>query len=145
VNAFTRALAALATLTLLSVDDIEAQRKADMITIKREDQNQACQSGPANPAHRKPCSIDPVEWALYNESQNRTLAALSGMPAPEPGVLELAPYEIEIRVVESDPLGELILAVQRAAAELEGQGEKSDRVATQLITALARFSAGGRP
>jgi hypothetical protein len=142
VNAFTRALAALATLTLLSVDDIEAPRKATMtITISKADQNQACQSGPVNLAHRKPCGIDPVEWARYNASQNRTLAELSGLPAPEPGVLELAPYEVEVRTRIPGPLDELLGAVNRAAGELQHGGARENRIAVQLLTAAARFEA----
>ena len=123
MNTITRALAALATITLLSVDDIEERQNVD-----------------------KPKNISAVDWALYNQHAAKTLAEISGMPAPEPGVLDLAPYEIEMRVLHDDPIDELILAVQRAAAELEGQGEKSDRIAAQLITALARFSTEtGRP
>jgi hypothetical protein len=116
VNAFTRALAALATITLLSVDDIEAPRKADM---------------------DRPNNISAVDWAPYNQRANRTLAELSGLPAPEPGVLELAPYEVRVE----SPLGELLTAVRRAASELEGTSEKGDRVSLQLLTALARFHA----
>lgn len=47
--------------------------------------------------------------------------------------------EFEIRVECSGPLNDLMHAVSRAASELEGQGAKSDRVAEQLLTALARF------
>lgn len=36
---------------------------------------------------------------------------------------------------------DLGLAIRRAASDLENQGEKSDRIATQLLTALARFHA----
>lgn len=114
MNAFTRALAALATITLLSVDDIEAPRKADMITIKRDDQNQSCSNHAPNPE-------------------------LSGMPAPEPGVLELEPYEVRTRI--PGPLDELLRAVNRAAGELQYGGARENRIALQLLTATARFHA----
>lgn len=131
MNAFTRALAALATITLLSVDDIEAERQPMTITIPKEDQEQRCQE--------RPRGIDPADWARYNERQSRTLATLSGMPAPEPGVLELAPYE-------AGPIHDLLTAVRRAASELEGTSEKGDRVSLQLLTALARYhSETGTP
>lgn len=48
-------------------------------------------------------------------------------------------HEIAIRVECSGPLNDLMHAVSRAASELEGQGEKSDRIAAQLLTALAVF------
>ena len=58
--------------------------------------------------------------------------------------LELTPYEVSIE--DASPLTDLVQAVRRAASELEGQGEKSDRIAMQLLTALARFAAEtGRP
>ena len=41
------------------------------------------------------------------------------------------------------PLGYLILAVQRAADDLHGQGARSDRIALQLLTALARYHDEG--
>jgi hypothetical protein len=116
VNTTIRAIAALATITLLSVDDVEG-RKADMNESKQE----------------KPRGIDPVPWAEYNASQSRTLAEISGLPPPEPVVFELAPYEA------GDPLGDLLLAMDRAASELHGSSPKGDRIAQQLIEARARF------
>lgn len=49
--------------------------------------------------------------------------------------------------IDFDPaLTELIDKVRTAASELEGQGAKSDRIATQLLTALATFHRTvGRP
>ncbi|HLT18670.1 MAG TPA: hypothetical protein VKZ96_04355 [Thermomicrobiales bacterium] len=51
----------------------------------------------------------------------------------EEPTLELAPHEV------GSPVRELLTAVERAASELHGQGAKSDRIALQLLTALARF------
>jgi hypothetical protein len=113
MSLITRALAALATITLLSVDDVEAG-KAEM---------------------NRPNNISALDWARYNESQARTLAQLSGLPPAEPGVLELAPYEVRT----DTPIGDLTKAVERAASELHGQGPKSDRIALQLLAALGRF------
>jgi hypothetical protein len=49
--------------------------------------------------------------------------------------------EIAIEVVELPPaVDDLTLAVRRAASELHGLSEKSDRIAEQLYAALARFS-----
>jgi hypothetical protein len=121
VNTITRALAALATVALLSVDDIET--KGTTMTMS------------------KPVSLDPVEWARWNESQARTMAALSGLPEPEPGVLDIAPYEINPRAVAAEPLAELLTSVRRAADELHGTSAKGDRIALQLVNAMARFHA----
>lgn len=38
------------------------------------------------------------------------------------------------------PVQHLLTDIRAAASELEGQGEKSDRIATQLLTALAKFA-----
>ena len=85
----------------------------------------------------KPNGIDPVEWARYNERMQRTLTMLSRMDHSE---VPLERYAVE--VVELPPaIQDLTLAVRRAAGELEGQGERSDRIATQLLTALARFAS----
>jgi len=46
---------------------------------------------------------------------------------------------IAIRIELDEPLQSLLVAVQRAASELEGQGAKSDRISQQLYTALAVF------
>jgi uncharacterized protein YoxC len=53
--------------------------------------------------------------------------------------LALEPYAVE--VVELPPaVQDLTLAVRRAASELHGTSEKGDRIALQLVTALARFA-----
>ena len=53
----------------------------------------------------------------------------------------------ELELIEiTSPVDSLIEAVRQAAGELEGQGEKSDRIAQQLITARAKFALEtGRP
>lgn len=106
-----------------------------MITIRESDQGQCCQSGDHNPTHRNPCSpprgIDPVEWAQYNASSNRTLAELSKIPEP--------PESFTIRVEVTGPMSDLLAAVRRAATDLEGSSPLGDRVSLQLLTALARF------
>jgi hypothetical protein len=106
------------------------------ITISRADQGQSCQSSAPNPNHRKPCGIDPVEWAHYNASQARSLAEISGLPPSEAGVLDSEMYE-----TAQGPLDDLLRAVRRAASELERTSEKGDRVSLQLLTAMARFHA----
>jgi len=57
-------------------------------------------------------------------------------PAPEPGVLNLAPYE-----VLSGPRDDLLALVRRAAGELKGTSELGDRVSARLLTAAARYEA----
>lgn len=53
--------------------------------------------------------------------------------------LLLEPYAVE--VVELPPaVTDLTLAVRRAASELHGTSEKADRIALQLLTALAHFA-----
>ncbi len=53
---------------------------------------------------------------------------------------------LSVRVDLDPALTELIDHVRAAASALEGQGAKSDRIATQLLTALARFHLRvGRP
>jgi outer membrane murein-binding lipoprotein Lpp len=53
---------------------------------------------------------------------------------------ELQLEEIAIQVVELPAaFADLEVCINRAASELEGQGEKSNRIARQLLTALARF------
>lgn len=57
-----------------------------------------------------------------------------GIEAPE---IELE--EIAIRVEMDEPLKSLMASIRQAASELEGQGEKSDRIAEQLLGALGKF------
>ncbi len=52
---------------------------------------------------------------------------------PDPDIEELA-----IEVTEyPDSVRDLLIAVRRAASELEGTSEKADRIALQLLTAAA--------
>jgi hypothetical protein len=56
-----------------------------------------------------------------------------------------APDEIELVEITS-PVDSLLESVRLAASELEQQGEKSNRIATQLLTALSKFAREtGRP
>jgi len=86
----------------------------------------------------EPNNVNPEDWARFNEHTARQAA--SHMSITEQALC-LEPYEIEIRELPDFELEDLFLAVRRAASELEGQGEKSDRIATQLLTALGRFEA----
>jgi hypothetical protein len=92
----------------------------------------------------KPKTIDPNSWAEFNQAIARSIA---DVPQPifmtnkgdwEPLELTVEPYEIRVEV--NGPLNELVLAINRAVSDLEGQGERSDRVARQLLTALALFA-----
>jgi hypothetical protein len=70
----------------------------------------------------KPNNICPEAWARFNEQLPRLC-------------------DIAIEVVELPPaVDDLTLAVRRAASELHGLSEKSDRIAEQLYAALARFA-----
>lgn len=84
----------------------------------------------------KPKTIDPFAWAQFNQAIAMNLANAMQLPEPE---LQLEQYEI--RIEETGPLNELFRSIRRAVGELEGQGEKSDRIALQLLTAMARFAA----
>jgi hypothetical protein len=86
----------------------------------------------------EPKGIDPAAWAHWNEQAARILSKRMGIETPELEI-ELAPYAVEI--VELPPaITDLTLAVRRAASELEGTSEKADRIALQLLTALAHFA-----
>lgn len=146
LNQVGRWLGALAVVCLLAVDDIEQEGTMDpqapYVLELKHDQNQACQSSAPNPAHRnlcesatKPNNIDPVAWARYNESQARSLAALSGLPAPEASADEVV--TLEVRTDATGPLRELMGAVRGAAVELQ---DSNAEVATELTIALARFA-----
>lgn len=67
INQVGRWLGAFAVVLVLGIDDIE-QVEGDL-------------------NKPKPVGIDPVQWALYNESQQRNLAGLDGTAATEPGVI----------------------------------------------------------
>lgn len=73
----------------------------------------------------RPKNQDPLSWAEFN-------AALARIPT-----VRLVEIEPEMRL---DAIRRLQLRVRRAANELEGQGAKSDRIAAQLLTALADFA-----
>jgi hypothetical protein len=51
---------------------------------------------------------------------------------------EIEPYEIQVFEVPAS-FASLELAINRAVSELQGQGAKSNRIAIQLLTALALF------
>jgi hypothetical protein len=55
----------------------------------------------------------------------------------EPDELELE--SIAIRVELDTPLNELFEVIRQAASELENQGEKSQRIAEQLLAGMAAF------
>lgn len=57
--------------------------------------------------------------------------------------LELAPYEVVIKAIPSElaeEVHDLLAAMNRAACSLEGQGQRSQRIAVQLLTAMATFT-----
>lgn len=85
-----------------------------------------------------PRGIAPLDWALFNQAEARRPRY------PTPVENDTAPSSSELRSalqVTEDPiaLSHLLTAVQRAANDLWGQGERSDRIANQLFTALAEF------
>lgn len=92
----------------------------------------------------------PNEWAEFNRQMANI--TLQEMVAHYPQMLSgLANANVRIDTFEEPislevfevpgPVNDLISAIQNAASELEGQGEKSDRIARQLIEALAVFAA----
>jgi hypothetical protein len=88
-----------------------------MVTIAFEDQNQRCDN-----RHQ--------DW-------KRSKAEAPNLCEQEPERTELD--ELAVRVELDPTLQELIDKVRTAASELEGQGAKSDRIAQQLLAALATF------
>lgn len=84
---------------------------------------------------QEPKNLDPEAWARWNEHCAQTVARALGVPEP---TLEREPYVI--RIQSCGPLNDLLWSVRQAASELEGTSEKADRIATQLITALAKFA-----
>ena len=86
-------------------------------------------------ASRTPRTTDPAEWARHNQQAGPGCVVTVEPEQP----LELAPHEVY------SPVRELLTAVERAASELHGQGAKSDRIALQLLTALARFEGEVSP
>lgn len=95
----------------------------------------------------KPQSINPVEWAEYNA--DRPLAIMTDVRevALSEAIhrFEESPESIALEpiVIASDTPAARILedAINRAVADLEGQGSRSDRIALQLLTALALYAA----
>lgn len=101
----------------------------------------------------KPQGYSPVDWAFYNAlignvplngllQAARTVSrgqADAHMSNRFPPLAEMD--KALARHLIPPACDELVLAVNRAVNELEGQGEKSDRIARQLLTALARFAA----
>ena len=83
----------------------------------------------------KPRGTDHVAWAEYNARQARTLAELSGLPAPEPGVIVIEPYQAS----PSNALTELQRAINCAVDVLQQGGERENRAATQLLTTMALY------
>jgi hypothetical protein len=114
MNAIVRALVALTAVALLSVDDIDQE-------VEPMD---------------KPTNIDPVQWALYNERASRTLAELSGLPAPEPGVVVVEPREVQWPA----PINALLVAVGHGVSDLEGSSELGNKVASNLRQALVKYA-----
>jgi hypothetical protein len=88
----------------------------------------------------KPNNISCLDWALYNQRAARTLAELSGLPAPEPGVAVVEPPEVQWRIDITAPINDLLVAVGHAVSDLEGSGELGDKVASNLLQALAKFA-----
>lgn len=82
-----------------------------------------------------PRTTDPAEWARHNQQVGPGCV----VPVEPERPLELAPHEVD------SPVRELLTAVERAASELHGQGAKSDRIALQLLTAIARFEGEVSP
>ncbi len=95
----------------------------------------------------KPQSINPVEWAEYNARPR-----LEGKDHPQPTMVvnrqEFQSARVDHSVIRSLPVMlprigvDLILepAIRRAVNDLGGQGERSDRIALQLLTALAQYA-----
>jgi hypothetical protein len=77
---------------------------------------------------QEPKNLDPEAWARWNERW-RARASARG---------HIEPYVIHIQ--SCGPLNDLLWSVRNAASELEGTSEKADRIATQLLTALAKFA-----
>lgn len=87
-----------------------------------------------------PRGIAPLDWALFNQTEARRPRW------PTPVANDAAPTSSELRSAISCaedpiPIAHLVAAIERAAADLEGQGARSDRIAQQLLTALAIFEA----
>lgn len=82
---------------------------------------------------RATSKLPPLDLAACSKPRTDLLLAL-GIDEPE---IELE--SIAIRVELDTPLNELFESIRQAASELEGQGAKSDRIAEQLLYAMAKF------
>jgi hypothetical protein len=79
---------------------------------------------------------------MWNQRTAAALVAALGPCAPTAEDMELQLDEIAVEVITLPPsFAELEAAINRAASELQEQGEKSNRIAIQLLTALALFHA----
>lgn len=85
----------------------------------------------------KPKTLCPESWASYNLETARILTERNGFGTV--AELELEPYSINPEGM-LPCIQDLTLAVRRAVSELHGTSAKADRIALQLITALALFS-----
>jgi hypothetical protein len=83
----------------------------------------------------EPKNLDPEAWARWNEYCAQTVARMLGWPMPT-----IEREQMRIEVQSCGPLNDLLWSVRNAASELEGTSEKADRIATQLLTALAKFA-----
>jgi len=85
----------------------------------------------------RPFTTDPLAHAQFNAR----IAEADGVD-----LIDLGPFEVTEAVcaaVDADARYQTLLAaVMRAVDELEGQGARSDRIALQLLTAVARLEAG---
>ncbi len=89
--------------------------------VSREDQGQRCDNRPR-------------AWEETLEHAAQRCSEITGCSEPE---LELE--SIAIRVELDTPLNELFEVIRQAVSELEGQGEKSDRIAGQLLGGMGKF------
>ncbi len=75
------------------------------------------------------------EWeSMCRDAARQAADALGLDETPE---LELEQYEIRVEL--DTPLRDLFAAINQAVSDLENQGEKSNRIAEQLLAAKAKF------
>jgi hypothetical protein len=80
--------------------------------------------------------VEPMDKPTYNERASRTLAELSGLPAPEPGVVVVEPREVQWPA----PINALLVAVGHGVSDLEGSSELGNKVASNLRQALVKYA-----
>lgn len=106
---------------------------------------------------QKPQSINPVEWAEYNRRpegkdhpqptmvvNNREWPHFEAVLGPEIDAMIASTLRDppRVQIVGEHPAARILEeAINRAVRDLEGQGSRSDRVALQLLTALALYAA----